>query len=223
MQVELKEMKDVGSGTVSIGSIESFKFWFPKIIKNFKINYPNIHIKVREILGEEKVFDSLNRYNVHFTITNQPINNDEILSTPLYNEKFMLLIHKDDELNEKESITFQDIAKKELIISTTGFQTRDDILRAFKGENAFPNILYEIERLETACSLVEAGLGVTILPENYIRSAATPNTAIRAIDSNYLERTVYLAYLKDRYLSPAVCKLIEDIHSFFKGDVRNGD
>jgi DNA-binding transcriptional LysR family regulator len=223
MQVELKEMKDVGSGTVSIGSIESFKFWFPKIIKNFKINYPNIHIKVREILGDEKVFDSLNRYNVHFTITNQPINNDEILSTPLYNEKFMLLIHKDDELNEKESITFQDIAKKELIISTTGFQTRDDILRAFKGENAFPNILYEIERLETACSLVEAGLGVTILPENYIRSAATPNTAIRAIDSNYLERTVYLAYLKDRYLSPAVCKLIEDIHSFFKGDVRNGD
>ncbi|MFF2858227.1 LysR family transcriptional regulator substrate-binding protein, partial [Peribacillus sp. NPDC058002] len=99
----------------------------------------------------------------------------------------------------------------------------DDILRAFKDENAIPNILYEIERLETACSLVEAGLGVTILPENYIRSAAPPNTAIRAIDSNYLERTVYLAYLKDRYLSPAVCRLIEDIHSFFKSDVRNGD
>ncbi|MDM5212836.1 LysR family transcriptional regulator [Peribacillus sp. NJ4] len=221
MQVELEEMKDVGSGTVSIGSIESFKFWFPKLIRNFKVNYPNIHIKVREILGEEKVIDSLNRYNVHFTITNQPINNEEIVSTPLYNEKFMLLIHKDDELNKKESITFQDLAKKELIISTTGFQTRDDILKAFKDENAIPNILYEIERLEAACSLVEEGLGVTILPESYIKSAATLNTAIRAIDSKSLERTVYLAYLKDRYLSPAVCKLVEEILSFFKWDVRN--
>ncbi|WP_141994755.1 LysR family transcriptional regulator [Bacillus sp. B4EP4a] len=220
MQVELEEIKQVGSGTIAIGSIESFKFWFPKIIRNFKILYPNIHIKVKEILGEEKVIDFLVQYNGHFTITNQPINNDEIMSIPLYNEKFMLLVHKDDDLNEKGSITFQDLAGKELIISTTGFQTRDDILKAFKAENVNPNIFYEIERLETACSLVEEGLGVTILPESYIKSAVTPNTVIRAIDSNFLERTVYLAYLKDRYLSPAVCKLVEEIHSFFK-DVRN--
>ncbi|MGE1165226.1 LysR family transcriptional regulator [Peribacillus simplex] len=220
-QVELEEMKHVGSGTISIGSIESFKIWFPKIIRNFKINYPNIHFKVREILGEEKVIESLNRFNVHFTITNQPINHEKIISAPLYNEKFVLLVHKDDELNEKESITFQDLAKKELIISTTGFQTRDDILKAFKHEKALPNIIYEIERLETACSLVEEGLGVTILPESYVKSVTTTDTAIRAIESNFLERTVYLAYLKDRYLSPAVCKLVEEIHRFFNESDRN--
>ncbi|MFD9625632.1 LysR family transcriptional regulator [Peribacillus muralis] len=216
MQVELEEMKQAGSGTISIGLIESFKIWFPKIIRTFKRDHPKIHLKVREILGEEHVIDSLNQYQVHFTITNQPINDDEITSTPLYNEKFKLLVHKDDDLNEKEVITFQDLLNKELIISTAGFQTRDEIMEAFKNEKVTPNIFYEIERLETACSLVDEGLGVTILPESYIKSVAYANTATLEINSKFLQRTVYIAYLKDRYLPPSVYKLVNEIESFFK-------
>ncbi|MCK1993711.1 LysR family transcriptional regulator [Peribacillus muralis] len=216
MQVELEEMKQAGSGTISIGLIESFKIWFPKIIRTFKRDHPKIHLKVREILGEEHVIDSLNQYQVHFTITNQPINDDKITSTPLYNEKFKLLVHKDDDLNEKEVITFQDLLNKELIISTAGFQTRDEIMEAFKNEKVTPNIFYEIERLETACSLVDEGLGVTILPESYIKSVAYANTATLEINSKFLQRTVYIAYLKDRYLPPSVYKLVNEIESFFK-------
>ncbi|WP_057913643.1 LysR family transcriptional regulator [Peribacillus muralis] len=216
MQVELEEMKQAGSGTISIGLIESFKIWFPKIIRTFKLDHPKIHLKVREILGEEHVIDSLNQYQVHFTITNQPINDDKITSTPLYNEKFKLLVHKDDDLNEKEVITFLDLPNKELIISTAGFQTRDDIMEAFKNEKVTPNIFYEVERLETACSLVDEGLGVTILPESYIKSVAYANTATLEINSKFLQRTVYIAYLKDRYLPPSVYKLVNEIESFFK-------
>ncbi|WP_285766894.1 LysR family transcriptional regulator [Peribacillus sp. SI8-4] len=216
MQVELEEMKQVGSGNISIGSIESFKFWFPKIIRTFKNDHPAIRLKVREILGEEQVIDSLNQYQVHFTITNQPINFAEITSAPLYKEKFKLLVHKDDDLNEKDSVTIQDLEEKELIISASGFQTRDDIIEAFRNEKVIPNICYEIERLETACSLVDEGLGIAILPESYIESAATGNTAIIEIHSMFLQRTVYMAYLTDRYLPASVCSLMNEIESFFK-------
>ncbi|MFJ7754762.1 LysR family transcriptional regulator [Peribacillus muralis] len=216
MQVELEEMKQVGSGTISIGLIESFKYWFPKIIRTFKHDHPTIHLEVREILGEEHVIDSLNQYQVHFTITNQLINHAEITATPLYKENFMLLVHKDDDLNEKDSVTLQDLKEKEMIISTSGFQTRDDILEAFNNELVTPNIRYEIERLETACSLVDEGLGFTILPESYIKSVATRNTAILEINSMFLQRTVYMAYLTDRYLPASICKLVNEIESFFK-------
>lgn len=216
MKVEFEEMKQVGSGTISIGSIESFKFWFPKIIRTFKNDHPAIHLKIREILGEEHVIEALNQYQIHFTITNQPINHAEIISIPLYKEQFMLLVHKDDDLNEKDSITLHDLAGKELIVSTSGFQTRDDIMEAFKNEKVNPSIFYEIERLETACSLVDEGLGITILPESYIKSVVTRNTAILEINSMFLHRTVYMAYLADRYLPASVSNLVNEIESFFK-------
>ena len=70
--------------------------------------------------------------------------------------------------------------------------------------------------METAGRLAEEGLGITILPESYIMYATGRNTASRPIDFPGLERTVYVAYLKNRYLSPAVFKLINEIIAFFR-------
>ncbi|RHW39006.1 LysR family transcriptional regulator [Neobacillus notoginsengisoli] len=218
MLKELEEMKQIGSGTISVGMIESAKFWFPKVINRFKADYANVHFRFNEILGQEKVIESLKQFDVHFTITNQPIKNEQIILTPIYNEKLVLVTRADDKLALRNSITLHDLQEKELIISAAGFQTRKDVLTAFKKENATPNIFYEIERFETACSLVEQGLGITIIPESYVKYSANPSLKAHSIESEHLERTVYLAYLKGRYLSPAVHRLFEEIKIFFKNN-----
>jgi DNA-binding transcriptional LysR family regulator len=76
--------------------------------------------------------------------------------------------------------------------------------------------MFEIERLETACSLVEQGLGIAILPESYLKYTTNPNIVTRYIETESLSRPVYLGYLKDRNLSPAVYKLMDYIHEFFE-------
>lgn len=80
----------------------------------------------------------------------------------------------------------KDLAYRDFIISTAGFQTREDILTAFNNDNIKPNIMYKIERLVTACSLVENGLGITILPESYIKDYANPDIVTRQINSEFL-------------------------------------
>ncbi|WP_433957375.1 LysR family transcriptional regulator [Cytobacillus horneckiae] len=214
LKIELDEMKTVGNGTIAIGLIESSKFWLFKVIKEFKKIYPNVHFQFKEVLGHQKVIEALINCNVHFTITNQPINNEEIKLIPLYHEPFILAVNKQDFLAARENVSLKDIKNRDLIISTTGFQTRSDILTAFEKENIQPNIFFEIERLETACRVVEEGLGVTILPESYLKYAHSPNTVGIPIDSPYLSRTVYLATLKDRTLTPAVHHLLTNIHLF---------
>ncbi|MBY0123324.1 LysR family transcriptional regulator [Bacillus sp. S/N-304-OC-R1] len=216
MLKDLDEIKQLGTGKISIGMIESTKFWLPIVVNEFKKSFSNIQFELIEILGQDRVFQALLQYDVHFTITNQPIDKDEVHIVPIYDERLILLTHQDDSLNQKETITLHDLKERDLIISKTGFRTREDILRAFEAENIVPQIMYEIERFETACSFVEQGLGVTILPESYTKY--TPNTKLtrHTIESKHLKRTVYLAYLKNRYLSPAVCELIEEIRGFFK-------
>ncbi|MDQ0272846.1 LysR family transcriptional regulator [Cytobacillus purgationiresistens] len=214
MLKELEEIREVGNGTISIGLIESSKFWLFKVIKDFKKTFPTIHFQLKEILGHQNVIESLINCDVHFTITNQPVNNEEINLIPIYSEKFVLLVNNHDPISQQEKIALNEILTRDLILSTSGFQTRKDILDAFEQEGVKPNIYFEIERLETACSIVEEGLGVTILPESYVRYAFSPHTTSIPIDSSFLSRTVYLAHLKDRYLPPAVHQLFADIHQF---------
>ncbi|PWW29408.1 DNA-binding transcriptional LysR family regulator [Cytobacillus oceanisediminis] len=215
MLKDLDEIRQTGSGMISIGLIESSKYWIPKTIKQFKKSYPNIEIHFKELLGHKQVLESLSNYDVHFTITNQPIHSDEIEVAPIYIENLLLVMHKDDELNRLVSISLNDLTEHDFIISTAGFQTRDDVLNAFQHENLTPNIMYEIERLETACSLVEHGLGIAILPESYVKYYSNPNLVTRSIDSRFLQRPVYIAFWKDRNLTPAVFHLIEEIQSLF--------
>ncbi|NRS49286.1 LysR family transcriptional regulator [Brevibacillus sp. HB2.2] len=215
LKKEMEEVKLTGSGDLIIGIIESVKHWIPKVIRGYQGRFPSINIKLIEVLSGKAVKESLRKYHTHLLITNQFIDEDDIESFPLYDERLMLVLHKDHALAEKESVRLKDLANEPFIISTEGFQTREDILTAFSFEQVNPQIKFEIERFETALTLVRENLGVTIIPENYLSGSTDASLVGKTIDSPALERTVYLAYLKNRYLAPAVQAFLEEVRGKF--------
>ncbi|MFA4132136.1 MULTISPECIES: LysR family transcriptional regulator [unclassified Brevibacillus] len=215
LKKEMEEVKLTGSGDLIIGIIESVKHWIPKVIRGYQGRFPSINIKLIEVLSGKAVKESLRKYHTHLLITNQFIDEDDIESFPLYDERLMLVLHKDHTLAEKESVRLKDLANEPFIISTEGFQTREDILTAFWFEQVNPQIKFEIERFETALTLVRENLGVTIIPENYLSGSTDASLVRKTIDSPALERTVYLAYLKNRYLAPAMQAFLEEVRAKF--------
>ncbi|BAH44955.1 MULTISPECIES: LysR family transcriptional regulator [Brevibacillus] len=215
LKKEMEEVKLTGSGDLIIGIIESVKHWIPKVIRGYQGRFPSINIKLIEVLSGKAVKESLRKYHTHLLITNQFIDEDDIESFPLYDERLMLVLHKDHALAEKESVRLKDLANEPFIISTEGFQTREDILTAFSFEQVNPQIKFEIERFETALTLVRENLGVTIIPENYLSGSTDASLVRKTIDSPALERTVYLAYLKNRYLAPAMQAFLEEVRGKF--------
>ncbi|MBH0333624.1 LysR family transcriptional regulator [Brevibacillus brevis] len=215
LKKEMEEVKLTGSGDLIIGIIESVKHWIPKVIRGYQGRFPSINIKLIEVLSGKAVKESLRKYHTHLLITNQFIDEDDIESFPLYDERLMLVLHKDHTLAEKESVRLKDLANEPFIISTEGFQTREDILTAFSFEQVNPQIKFEIERFETALTLVRENLGVTIIPENYLSGSTDASLVRKTIDSPALERTVYLAYLKNRYLAPAMQAFLEEVRAKF--------
>ncbi|WP_188068922.1 LysR family transcriptional regulator [Brevibacillus brevis] len=215
LKKEMEEVKLTGSGDLIIGIIESVKHWIPKVIRGYQGRFPSINIKLIEVLSGKAVKESLRKYHTHLLITNQFIDEDDIESFPLYDERLMLVLHKDHSLAEKESVRLKDLANEPFIISTEGFQTREDILTAFSFEQVNPQIKFEIERFETALTLVRENLGVTIIPENYLSGSTDASLVRKTIDSPALERTVYLAYLKNRYLAPAMQAFLEEVRGKF--------
>ncbi|MFB0830540.1 LysR family transcriptional regulator [Brevibacillus laterosporus] len=216
LKKEMEEVKLTGSGDLIIGIIESVKHWIPKVIRKYQDCFPTINIKLIEVLSGKAVKESLRKYDTHLLITNQYINEPDIESLPLYDERLVLVLHRDHPLAQKRgSILLEELKREPFIISTEGFQTREDILTAFTLEQITPKIKFEIERFETALTLVRENLGITIIPENYLSEPMDECIVSKTIDSSALERTVYLTFMKNRYLSPAVQAFLEDIRRYF--------
>ena len=152
-------------------------------------------------------------------ITNQQIKEEDIETIPLYNEKLVLVLHESHPLAKSETIMLKELEKESFIISSEGFQTREDILKAFELERAMPTIKYEIERFETALSLVRENLGIALIPENYLQGRHDMKIVSKTIDSTDLERTVYLTYMKSRYVSPAIHAFINETKNFFATNI----
>ncbi len=212
---EMERIKQHGPPELSIGIIESSKFWVPKIIKQFKKEYQEVHISLFEVLSLNDVIKALNRFDIHLAITNQYINSKDIQTLPIYEERLVALLPPTHSLNRKSHIELYDLKDEPFIISKEGFRTRDDVLNAFRKAGIKPNIQFEIERLETAVSLVENDLGITVVPENYIKYSKKGNFHTKEIRDSDSARTVYLAYEKNRYLPPLVLRFITLVKEFY--------
>jgi DNA-binding transcriptional LysR family regulator len=212
---EMQEVKLVGKGEIRLGMIESVKHWIPKVLSQYNKKFPEVNITLTEVLSGNDVKTSLRRYETHAVITNQLINELDIEIVPLYNEKLVLVLHESHPLVESDVISLSMLEKEPFIISAKGFQTREDILQAFESEGATPTIKYEIERFETVLSLVRENLGIAIIPENYLQGPHDYVIRSRTITSSVLERTVYLTFMKNRYISPSIQAFITETRGFF--------
>lgn len=206
---EMYRLKTEGPLELHIGLIESAKFWIPGIISKFKEEYPHIFIKLLEILSLEDVEQSLFNFDIHFVITSQLIDHPDIETFPIYEEKLVVLIPPSHPLHKMREISATNLEDEALIISKEGFQTREDTLNFFRKSGVKPNIQFEIERFETACSLVENNLGITLVPENYVTFDKKRDYYIRQLANQPITRIVYIAYVKNRYLPPLVRDFIK--------------
>src|SRR5699024_10147804 len=212
---EMDRLKQQGPLELSIGLIESSMFFIPNILTHFKQEYHEVRISLLETLSLTDVMKALNNFDIHLAITNQYIHQEDIETIPIYEENLVALIPPGHTLNQRETLHIHDLEEENFIGCKEGFQTWQDIPNACSKSGVKPNIQFEIERFETGCSLVEDGLGITVVPENYVRYSKQTDCAIKKIDSASISRIVYLAYDKNRYQPPIVMRFIELVREFF--------
>jgi DNA-binding transcriptional LysR family regulator len=79
--------------------------------------------------------------------------------------------------------------------------------RAFASIGHFAPPSYEASYISTALGMVEAGLGITILPASVLRMDRGRNLVSRPIQKPRMDREVGFIQLRGRSLSPAAATL----------------
>lgn len=219
IQKEMKDVKNVGAGTLKIGMIESFRYWLPQIIKQFKEAYPAISIKIREMSPGE-IETALKNYDIHLGITSSTSEKDSFNYLSIFKERLVLITSTDHRFKHRKSLAISELKNEVFIHSLSGFEVRQTLIDACLAAGFNPEVNYETESLETARSLVEIGLGVSVIPENFLKLNPSKKINLIHLKSGLPDRVVYIAYDNQRYLPPAIHDFMSIVGEVSKATLR---
>ncbi|MDO5115045.1 MAG: LysR family transcriptional regulator [Synergistaceae bacterium] len=163
------------SGVLRIGSFTSIAIhWLPMIIRRFQQDYPNISIDITEG-GIHSLESALEEGTVDLTFMSvQPGREfDRII---LKKDPFLAILPKGHPMEGEKSFPLEAFNGQDFILVTHGFDY--DTNRLLKEYSITPVIKFTSHDDHTVFSMVENGLGLSILPELVMRSYAGRGVAL---------------------------------------------
>lgn len=196
MQEKVNEIKGLETGIIRVGTFSSITcHWMPQLIKGFQQRYPNV-----QFLFHQGDYTSIQEWiktgAVDFGFVTPPAVTD--LETIIMKDGEMLaILPKNHPLADRTSIRVDEISGDPYILMEEGHFSEP--LNAFEAAGLKPNIKYTIHDDYAVMTMVEAGLGVSILAELVLQRTNFDIAKIPLDPPIY--RTLAIAY-KDRHSLP---------------------
>lgn len=176
-------------GDLRIAHPESAVFSvLPTLLSALKLYFPKIRGVLSEVL-ENKLFESLQNYQVDVGFVREPIPDKYLNSRLIFEECFSLVVPPNHPLTKENFTGLRQVQNESFILPPrhAGSTYHDILLRMCEREGFLPNIIHESNFGTTILKLVEHNLGVSLLPSSY-RISSPVN--VRFIDLDQLpERT----------------------------------
>lgn len=185
----------------------------PGALLDFFGSYPEFDVGYHDVSGEKALAWVLDRV-VDFAIIATPPASSELHIEPVFQDRFEIICRNDHPLAGRKRLAWSDIADAPVVLTGSG-AIRRDIENAWLKANVAIRPRFEIEQIATGLALVEAGLGVAILP-GLCKPAGT-NDALVAVPMGPLriEREIAIVRRADRALSKPVQHMLDCLQRAF--------
>lgn len=183
---------------VRVGSFASVSAnWMPELIGGFKALYPTVRFDLMQ--GDyETVSAWIREGTADFGFLTPEVAGG-LETIPLLTEEMVLVLPKGHPLGEKKEISLADFSQEPFIFLDSG--KTSEPLSYFSAGGVEPNLQYRVYDDYTIVSMVEQGLGVSILPR--LALARFPQRVLQRSLTPEITRTICLAYRGERALSAA--------------------
>ncbi len=203
IDMEIDEIHGVITGILRIGCFSSIAtHLIPKLIREFRENFPGIEYEF--VTGEyheiEKWIAS-GRVDCGFTVLPTRDNYDYI---DIENDKFMAILPKNHPLASQDSVSLTDLCNYPFMLLEK--DEVSDVSKILNSAGLTPDVRFKTWDDYSIMSMVENGLGVSILPK-LILNRIPYDVEIREIEG-HPSRSICLAYRGD-VASNATRKFVE--------------
>lgn len=204
LAVKHREMQGLQGGIVRIGTFTSVsRNWLPEMMQQFKEKYPDVQFVLQQ--GE---YTNIGQWIKDGSVDFGFINPDAVKGlkiVPLKTDEMLAVLPAKHPLATREKVTLQELAEEPYILLDEGEMSVP--LNAFAKAGLEPNIQYKVYDDYTIMSMVEKGLGVSVLYSLLLQNFAA-GYVTRPIEAK-VERTIALAY-KDKKTLPVAARYFMD-------------
>jgi len=197
-------------GIIKIGTFSSFSSkMLPQLIHRFTKGYPNIQVELYEG-GYEEIEEWIASGTVDVGFLTQP--SREFETVPLFQDELVVLMQEDHRFNTKKVIEVDSLHDESFIMPKAGCDLL--IKKLLKERGVKPQVLLEIGDNNALISMVQEGLGVTIIP-TFILLPQMSHTKVIPLETN-VYREINLAFKSFKAASPSAKRWIEAVKDQFK-------
>ncbi len=200
----VSEITGLSSGEIRIGTFSSMsQRLLPGAMSDFGKTYPGIRFALTQ--GDNTTLpEQIKNGSIDFGFV-YPEASVGLTNIPIASDSFLAVFPEGHPLACKERVTLREMSTVPLILTDEG--GINTVLSAFEREKLSPNIKYRIHDDHTILSMVEKGIGVSILPEMILDRASYRIKTVPI--KTPVTRTVGIAYLSDELLPIASKRFIE--------------
>jgi DNA-binding transcriptional LysR family regulator len=176
----------------------------PRLVSDYASRWPDVRIRIVEN-HMATLLRQVTDGDVDLGIGFLPAPSPGVLLDELMVDPYDLACPKNHPLAALARVTWADLKTHSLIVSGSGSNSGnrrvlDAVLKQLDWE---PGRLVQIEHLSTALGLVEAGLGITVVPRSALTPELRQRLAIQPLGEPLVSRTIGVLRLRGSTLSPA--------------------
>lgn len=204
MMQKVAQINGLEIGTVRIGTFSSVSVqWLPHMLREFSKQYPSIEIQLLEGDYDEIEYWIAND-QVDFGFVSLPTEQKfEVI--PLKKDKMVCILSDKHPLANEERIPFEHLQNESLIRLKKG--SDNDVKRILKENKITPKVKFELEDDQTIFSMVQHGIGISIMPEMALHRLPDNICVLNLEQDHY--RTIGLAAKSFKTVAPAANKFLE--------------
>lgn len=198
------------SGTVRVAASQTISaHLMPQCLAAGQLNYPDIRVMLRD-RPQQWVLQSIRNAEVDFGIVIGPLQADDLECEAILDEPFLLLCRTDDVLAQEKVLYWHMLTQRTLVLQDYASGSRILIDEALRQQQVKADIAQEIGHPATLYPMVEAGIGISILPALALPLPQGRPLMVRRMLPE-INRSIMLVRRKNRSLTPAAEAIWQEV------------
>lgn len=209
---ETRQLLGLQSGLIRIGMFTSVAVhWLPALIKSFHAEYPNIEFQL--LHGDyAQIEDWVEEGRADCGFLRLPARSG-LESLYLKQDRLLVILPEQHPLADSSTFPVERLAEEPFILLDEG--TTNEITDLFELHRLHPKVRFSAKDDYAIISMVESGLGISILPELLLHR--TPYRVVRKELSIPAYRKLGIAMKESKLPSPALGRFLEHLQKGREG------
>ncbi len=213
MRRELGEFSEGIRGHLTVATTGSLIIqYLAQEIGEFSRSFPQVDLELQQHVNPDAIRAVVSGdADLAVYVVGTGLDEDALDVIPYRTDRVVALVPHGHPLAEQSTVTLTDLLREPFIGSTPSTTMMADAYRAAQAHGAVLHPKFAVGSVEAARSLVEAGLGVTILPECMLSVESERRVAVLQLNEPWALRDVHIGTRRGRAMTAATRALIRQL------------